>query len=179
MDFTAHCLSPLGGITLASDGTALVGLWFAPQGRGVYHGGQKYFAEVLNPVHEERPDLPVFIETRRWLDEYFSGREPLPIPPLALRGSDFRRRVWQRMLEIPCGQTVTYGQLARDLGCKSAQAVGGAVGHNPISLIVPCHRVLGADGALTGYAGGIERKARLLQLEKAHSRECRLWKYEI
>lgn len=168
MDHTAHYLSPLGGITLGSDGTALVGLWFAPQGRRAYHDGQKYFADVLDPVHEERPDLPVFEEARRWLDEYFSGRRPQFTPPLALRGSDFRRRVWQRLLEIPYGQTVTYGQLARSLGCRSAQAVGGAVGHNPISLIVPCHRVVGTDGGLTGYAGGIDRKACLLQLEGAY-----------
>lgn len=157
MDYTAHYNSPLGDITLGSDGTALVGLWF---------DGQKFFADVLDPVHEERPDLPVFDETRRWLDLYFSGQQPDFTPPLTLRGSDFRKQVWQRLLEIPYGQTVTYGQLARELGCRSAQAIGGAVGHNPITLIVPCHRVVGAGGSLTGYAGGLDRKLRLLQMEK-------------
>ena len=119
MDYTAHYDSPLGGITLGSDGKALIGLWF---------DGQKYFADVLDPVHEQRPDLPVFEETRQWLDEYFSGQEPQSTPPLTFRGSDFRKRVWQQLLEIPYGQTVTYGQLAQTLGCKSAQAVGGLKG---------------------------------------------------
>lgn len=158
MDYTAHYDSPLGGITLGSDGKALIGLWF---------DGQKYFANVLDPVHEECPDLPVFEEARRWLDEYFSGKTPDVIPPLALRGSDFRKQVWQRLLEIPYGQTVTYGQLARSLGCRSAQAIGGAVGHNPLTLIIPCHRVVGTNGSLTGYAGGIDKKIRLLQIEDA------------
>lgn len=156
MDYTTHYDSPLGGITLGSDGKALVGLWF---------DGQKYFADVLDPVYEERPDLPVFEETCRWLDEYFSGKRPDVIPPLVMRGSDFRKRVWQRLLEIPYGQTVTYGQLARSLGCRSAQAIGGAVGHNPLTLIIPCHRVAGTNGSLTGYAGGIDKKIRLLQIE--------------
>jgi len=160
MDYTAHYLSPLGGITLCSDGETLVGLWF---------DGQKYFAEGARASGSRGgTGLPVFEETRRWLDDYFSGREPQFAPPLALRGSDFRRRVWQRLLDIPYGQTVTYGQLARSLGCRSAQAIGGAVSHNPISLIVPCHRVVGTGGSLTGYAGGIDRKARLLQLEEIH-----------
>lgn len=158
MDCTAHYNSPIGGITLGSDGKALIGLWF---------DGQKYFADVLEPVHKQRPDLPVFEETRQWLDEYFSGQEPQFTPPLTFRGSDFRKRVWQRLLEIPYGQTVTYGQLAQTLGCKSAQAVGGAVGHNPLTLIVPCHRVVGTGGSLTGYARGIDKKVRLLQMEGA------------
>ena len=158
MDYTAHYLSPLGGITLCSDGETLVGLWF---------DGQKYFAEGARASGSRGgTGLPVFEETRHWLDDYFSGREPQFTPPFALRGSDFRRRVWQRLLDIPYGQTVTYGQLARSLGCRSAQAIGGAVSHNPISLIVPCHRVVGTSGSLTGYAGGIDRKARLLQLEE-------------
>lgn len=156
MDYTAHYDSPLGGITLGSDGKTLIGLWF---------DGQRYFADVLDPVHEERPILPIFKEARRWLDVYFSGQEPQLIPALTFRGSDFRKRVWQHLMEIPYGQTTTYGQLARMLGCKSAQAVGGAVGHNPLTLIVPCHRVVGTGGSLTGYAGGIDKKVRLLQME--------------
>ena len=124
-------------------------------------------AEMILLFCLQRPDLPVFEETRQWLDEYFSGQEPQFTPPLTFRGSDFRKRVWQRLLEIPYGQTVTYGQLAQTLGCKSAQAVGGAVGHNPLTLIVPCHRVVGTGGSLTGYAGGIDKKVRLLQMEGA------------
>lgn len=158
MDYTARYSSPLGGITLASDGKALVGLWF---------DGQKYFADVLDPAHEERQDLEIFAETRRWLDAYFNGRNPGFLPNIELRGSEFRKATWHKLLEIPYGQTTTYGALARSMGCKSAQAVGGAVGHNPLSLIVPCHRVVGTDGRLTGYAGGIDKKEWLLHLEGA------------
>lgn len=155
-DYIAHYSSPLGGMTLASDGTALTGLWF---------NGQKYFADTLKEVQTLNPNLPVFDLTRQWLDIYFSGKEPTFTPPLQLQGSPFRKQVWQLLLEIPYGRTMTYGELARKLQCKSAQAVGGAVGHNPISIIIPCHRVIGADGSLTGYAGGVERKASLLKLE--------------
>ena len=155
-DYIAHYSSPLGSMTLASDGTALTGLWF---------NGQKYFADTLKEVQTLNPHLPVFDLTRQWLDIYFSGKEPTFTPPLLLQGSPFRKQVWQLLLEIPYGRTMTYGELARKLQCKSAQAVGGAVGHNPISLIIPCHRVIGADGSLTGYAGGVERKASLLKLE--------------
>lgn len=162
MDYTAHYNSPLGGITLGSDGEALIGLWF---------DGQMYFADALDVEHEERPDLPVFEETRHWLDEYFSGQKPQSMPPIAFRGSDFRQKVWLKLLEIPYGQTVTYGQLAHTLGCKSAQAIGGAVGHNPLTLIVPCHRVVGTGGSLTGYAGGIDKKIRLLQMEGAQTQD--------
>ena len=157
MDYTAHYWSPIGDITMASDGKALVGLWF---------DGQKYFADTLAIEHEERPDLPLFAETRRWLDIFFSGKAPDFTPPLAMRGSDFRKRVWQTLLEIPFGQTMTYGDIALLLGCRSAQAIGGAVGHNSISLIIPCHRVVGTGGSLTGYAGGIDKKAWLLEMEK-------------
>ena len=157
MDYTAHYSSPIGDITMASDGKALVGLWF---------DGQKYFADTLAIEHEERPDLPLFAETRRWLDMFFSGKAPDFTPPLAMRGSDFRKRVWQTLLEIPFGQTMTYGDIALLLGCRSAQAIGGAVGHNSISLIIPCHRVVGTGGSLTGYAGGIDKKAWLLEMEK-------------
>ena len=155
-DYIAHYSSPLGSMTLASDGTALTGLWF---------NGQKYFADTLKEVQTLNPNLPIFDLTRQWLDIYFSGKEPTFTPPLLLQGSPFRKQVWQFLLEIPYGRTMTYGELARKLQCKSAQAVGGAVGHNPISIIIPCHRVIGADGSLTGYAGGVERKASLLKLE--------------
>lgn len=164
MDYTAHYDSPLGGITLASDGLALVGLWF---------DGQKYFAATLANEHEECTSLPVFEQTRRWLDSYFNDHAPDFTPPLAMRASIFRRRVWEQLLAIPYGHTTTYGDIARrmaaerGLGTFSAQAVGGAVGHNSISLIIPCHRVVGANGSLTGYAGGLERKERLLQMEGA------------
>ena len=157
MDYTAHYSSPIGDITMASDGKALVGLWF---------DGQKYFADTLAIEHEERPDLPLFAETRRWLDMFFSGKAPDFTPPLAMRGSDFRKWVWQTLLEIPFGRTMTYGDIALRLGCRSAQAIGGAVGHNSISLIIPCHRVVGTGGSLTGYAGGTDKKAWLLEMEK-------------
>ena len=152
--------SPVGLLTLASDGTALTGLWL---------DGQKYFAATLDPHAEESNVLPVFTQTAQWLDVYFSGEIPPALPPLAPQGSLFRQVVWKLLLEVPRGQTTTYGtlaQLMRQQGLSaSAQAVGGAVGHNPISILIPCHRVLGADGNLTGYAGGIEIKRRLLQLE--------------
>ena len=164
MDYTTHYMSPVGGITLASDGKALVGLWF---------DGQKYFADLLDLVHEERQDLEIFAETRRWLDIYFSGKNPDFLPNIALRGSEFRKVVWRKLLEIPYGQTTTYGALARSMHCKSAQAVGGAVGHNPLSLIVPCHRVVGTGGKLTGYAGGIDKKEWLLHMEGARAHTCK------
>ena len=161
MDWIRHVDSPLGGITLASDGEALTGLWFA---------GQKYEGSTLTPDHAEK-DLPVFAQTRRWLDVYFTGKDPGFTPPLRLRGTDFRKTVWEFLLTIPYGQTVTYGEIAARIAQKtgsavSARAVGGAVGHNPVSLIVPCHRVVGADGSLTGYAGGVDRKKALLALEQ-------------
>ena len=161
MDYIAHYTSPLGGITLASDGQALTGLWF---------DGQKYFGASLSGERQER-ELPVFDRAAEWLDLYFSGRAPEFTPPLAMRTTPFRRAVWELLLTIPYGQTTTYGQLAAQIAQKrggmSAQAVGGAVGHNPISLIIPCHRILGAGGGLTGYAGGLEKKRRLLALEGA------------
>ena len=158
MDYTTHYQSPLGGITLASDGKVLVGLWF---------DGQRYFADALNPQHEERHDLPIFEETYRWLDAYFRGEVPDFTPRLAMRTSPFRKKVWETMLAIPYGQTMTYSEIARRLDCRSSQAIGGAVAHNSISLIIPCHRVVGTGGSLTGYAGGIDRKEHLLQLENA------------
>lgn len=161
MQFIHHTASPLGGITLASDGERLTGLWF---------DGQKYFAEGLPAAHTEA-ELPVFVQTRRWLAQYFAGQNPDFTPPLALHGSPFRLAVWELLQQIPYGCVVTYGELAARLAERrgvpriSAQAVGGAVGHNPVSVIVPCHRVVGSSGSLTGYAGGIGKKAALLQLE--------------
>lgn len=161
MTFTQHYDSPLGSILLTADEMGLTGLWF---------DGQKHFARDLPAQHTEQ-DTPVLSEARRWLDVYFTGREPDFLPVLHPIGSAFRRRVWDLLLRVPYGQTVTYGQLAQQLAAQqslshmSAQAVGGAVGHNPISLIVPCHRVIGADGSLTGYAGGVDKKRRLLALE--------------
>lgn len=163
MDFISHYSSPLGSITLASDGIHLVGLWFDEQ---------KYYASTLNKEHEERHDLPIFVQTRRWLDLYFAGEIPDFAPTLLMRTSEFRRRVWEILLTIPYGHTMTYGEIARiiarEKGLKSmsAQAIGNAVSHNPISLIIPCHRVIGANGSLTGYAGGIEKKRWLLEREE-------------
>ena len=155
--------SPLGGITEASDGKSLIGLWF---------DGQKYFADTLDSDYEEKK-LPVFEQTDRWLDIYFSGGKPDFTPPLSMEATAFRKAVWKIMLKIPYGHTMTYGEIAdkiakqKNIARMSAQAVGGAVAHNPVSLIIPCHRVVGTNGSLTGYAGGIDKKIRLLTLEKA------------
>ena len=154
--------SPLGDITLASNGEALTGLWFE---------GQKYFGDTLSSQQEEK-ELPVFEETKRWLDIYFQGKTPDFTPPLLLETTPFRRAVGEIMLSIPYGQTMTYGEIAERIATQrgipkmSAQAVGGAVGHNSISIIIPCHRVVGTNGSLTGYAGGIDKKIKLLTLEK-------------
>ncbi len=161
MQYTTTYQTPMGEMLLAADETGLTGLWF-DEGR--------YFAEGLNEEHEEK-ELPVFASARRWLDIYFDGRDPDFMPPLHMIGSPFRLSVWKHLLEIPYGKTATYGELAkimaeeRGLARMSAQAVGGAVGHNPISIIVPCHRVIGANGSLTGYGGGLDKKERLLALE--------------
>jgi methylated-DNA-[protein]-cysteine S-methyltransferase len=161
--FIQHYDSPLGGILLAADEIGLTGLWF---------DGQKYFARGLSPEREER-ELPVLLEAKRWLDIYFTGKEPDFLPPLHSIGSAFRRSVWEILLQIPYGRTTTYGEIARRLAEKqklprmSAQAVGGAVGHNEISIIIPCHRVVGTNGSLTGYAGGVDKKVKLLELEHA------------
>ena len=161
MDYIWHYDSPLGGIILGSDGKALTGLWF---------DGQEHFA-VAPPSQAECRRLPVFDETCRWLDIYFSGRDPGFTPELSLRGTPFRKAVWDILLTIPFGRTMSYGEIAsaiarqKGIARMSAQAVGGAVGHNPVSIIVPCHRVIGTDGSLTGYAGGLDKKARLLDIE--------------
>ena len=153
--------SPFGGITLAGDGETIAGLWF---------DGQKYYAENL-PEEREEKDAPVFARAREWLDVYFSGKEPSFTPPLSSEGvSPFRKRVRKILLEIPYGRTATYGEIAariaRETGKRvSAQAVGGAVGHNPVSLIIPCHRVVGENHSLVGYNGGVQIKRRLLRYE--------------
>lgn len=163
MTYIQHYASPLGGILLAANDIGLTGLWF---------DGQKYYADNLPAEHIER-ETPILTDAKRWLDVYFTGNEPDFTPPLHIVGSAFRQAVWELLLQIPYGQTVTYGELARQLAEKqgaehmSAQAVGGAVGHNPISLIIPCHRVVGTHGSLTGYAGGIDKKIMLLELEQA------------
>lgn len=164
MTYTHSYDSPIGRILLASDGSGLTGLWFE---------NSRYFAEGLTGQTAEKNDLPIFAEADRWLDTYFSGKKPEFLPPLHACGSDFRRDVWQILLKIPYGHTRTYGDIAAELAAErglpgmSAQAVGGAVGHNPISIMIPCHRVVGANGSLTGYGGGIGRKVRLLKLESA------------
>lgn len=168
MQYLTTYSSPLGEISLACDTHGLTGLWFKDQ---------KYFRASLSPEHIyiEKTDLlpSALAESIRWLDIYFSGKEPDFTPALHLTGTPFRMDIWTLLLDIPYGKTITYGeiasQLAKQRGIKSmsAQAVGGAVGHNPISIIVPCHRVIGSDGSLTGYAGGTDRKTYLLSLEKA------------
>ena len=165
MKYIHHYDSPLGGITLASDGTAITGLWF---------DGQKYFGAGLEKESALK-ELPIFEKTDKWLDIYFSGKNPGFVPQLSVNDTPFRRAVWDILLTIPYGSTITYGEIAERLAVEkglksmSAQAVGGAVGHNPISLIIPCHRVVGADGSLTGYAGGIDKKEKLLEMERCGS----------
>ncbi|MBR1758395.1 MAG: methylated-DNA--[Lachnospiraceae bacterium] len=162
MTYLNHYASPLGQVTLASDGQSLIGLWF---------DGQAHFGSTITKGAVEQ-DLLVFAQTCKWLDLYFAGEAPDFTPPLRFLGTPFQKEVWNLLLTIPYGQTTTYGALALALARKqgrmsqSAQAVGGAVARNPISLIVPCHRVVGANGSLTGYAGGLEKKKWLLALEQ-------------
>lgn len=155
--------SPLGEMTLVSDGKNLTGLWI---------DGQKYFESTLYGRVEENDDLEIFRQTKAWLERYFQGARPeISELPLAPAGGAFRQAVWKILREIPYGQVITYGEIAnqiakeRGLPKMSAQAVGQAVGHNPISVIIPCHRVVGANGNLTGYAGGIHLKIKLLTFE--------------
>jgi len=153
--------SPLGTLTLASDGTAVTGLWI---------DGQKNGLATLEQTAQRNDALPVFTAAARWLDAYFDGRNPRETPPLRTNGSPFREQVWAELRQIPYGKLTTYGGIARILAERtgrrvSAQAVGGAVGHNPISILIPCHRVVGMDGSLTGYAGGLDKKIALLTLE--------------
>ena len=164
MIYTCTIDTPLGTMTAASEEEALVGLWFV---------GQKYYPSETDRWNHE-PDLAVFAATRDYLGRYFSGSPGAPDVPLDPRGSPFQKGVWGILSMIPTGQVMTYGQIAKQIGhhlgkaSMSAQAVGGAVGHNPISILIPCHRVIGADGSLTGYAGGLDRKEALLGIEKAN-----------
>jgi len=157
MYYSTTYQSPVGVITLACDGSRLVGLWA---------GGQKYHGGSIPEAMTENSDMPVFDAAKQWLDRYFTGEKPaiseLPLAPI---GSAFRQGVWSILCEIPYGEVITYGDIAKKMNCKSAQAVGGAVGHNPISIIIPCHRVVGTNGSLTGFAGGIDMKIKLLELE--------------
>ena len=141
--------SPLGNMLVECDGAALTALRFVPD------------AEAAGSSTIPAP-------IRRWLDCYFAGGQPVFTPPLKMQGTAFQQRVWSELLAIPYGRTTTYGELARRIGCRSAQAVGQAVGRNPIAVVVPCHRVVGADGTLTGYAYGLELKRRLLELESGN-----------
>ncbi len=154
--FSMHYDSPIGGMTMVCDGQALTALWF--------DGTRK---EICSPEGlSVTTGLSVFDETCRWLNLYFAGKKPDFIPTLAPQGTPFRMRVWEILLAIPYGETVSYGDIARRFSPKmSAQAVGGAVGSNPISIIIPCHRVVGADGSLTGYGGGLDRKRWMLEME--------------
>lgn len=160
MNYLTVLPSPVGTLHLASDGDSITGLWLE---------GQKYFAATLEGETQECSGLPVFRQAADWLDAYFAGAVPPALPPLAPKGSAFRQAVWKLLLDIPLGRTATYGALAqalREQGVSAApQAVGGAVGHNPISILIPCHRVVGTNGSLTGYAGGVSVKKYLLELE--------------
>lgn len=162
--YTSRYSSELGDILLAADEIGLTGLWFF---------GQNYFADTL-PVEQIEQETVILAQAKEWLDVYFSGKEPDFTPPLHPIGSPFRQAVWRILLQIPYGQTMTYGEIARQMEKlqnrphMSAQAVGGAVGHNGISIIIPCHRVVGTKGNLTGYAGGLDKKMALLELEHAN-----------
>ncbi len=164
MQYISHYHSPIGDILLAADHIGLTGLWFE---------GQKYFALYLDKEHQEK-ELPILEQAKKWLDIYFSGKEPDFKVPLHFIGTDFQKEVWEILSSIPYGQTTTYGEIAKQLAAKkglahmSAQAVGGAVGRNEFSIIIPCHRVVGTNGSLTGYAGGIDKKVKLLTLEKVN-----------
>ena len=167
MKYVSRYHSPLGMLTMASDGEYLTGLWIE---------GQKYYAAALKGECKEK-NLAIFEQTKRWLDIYFHGDIPDFTPPLLLEGSPFRQKVWEILREIPYGQVMTYGEIAGRIAAQmgvekmSAQAVGGAVGHNPVSIIVPCHRVVGSGGSLTGYAGGIDKKVALLTIEKVDMKQ--------
>jgi len=155
---TAIIETPLGAIQAAAADKGLSGLWFV---------GQKYFPAAAQTWVKE-PTLPVFAALKSWLEDYFAGKNPEITLPLAPQGTAFQQAVWDILLKIPYGKTSTYGEIAAQLNAGkkgAAQAVGGAVGHNPISLLIPCHRVLGAGGSLTGYAGGLDKKRALLELE--------------
>ena len=147
--------TPLGAVLSAAEGGAVCGLWFL---------GQKYFPEGA-VTWQNAPNERVFDEVRAYLAAYFAGEQPQELPLLSPRGTEFQRKVWDALLRVPYGQSTTYGALAEMCECRAPQAIGGAVGHNPISILIPCHRVLGTDGSLTGYAGGTSRQQALLELE--------------
>lgn len=163
MYYTTTYASPIGAVLLASDGEHIIGLWME---------GQKYYGGSIAKELTEKEDVPVFVTAKTWLDKYFAGDKPaiteLPLAPI---GGEFRQEVWKILCEIPYGECITYGDIAKKVAARtnkssmSSQAVGGAVGHNPISIIIPCHRVVGATGSLTGYAGGIDKKIKLLEHE--------------
>ena len=154
--FSTNYASPIGEMLIVSDGEAICGVWFY---------GQKHFPSFENLIQKD--DLAVFRDVKNWFDDYFNGSNPKIDFKLNPRGSQFRQKVWAILSEIRYGETMTYGEIASKISpTMSAQAVGGAVGHNPISILIPCHRVLGANGKLTGYAGGIDKKEELLKLEK-------------
>ena len=158
---TVYPHAELGDLTIASDGEAIVGLWIE---------GQKYFAGKVAGNLQRRDGLPVFAQVRAWLDRYFDG-DPLPVATLPLKpgGTPFQQRVWKALQNIPYGQTRSYADVAAAIGSPQAtRAVGGANNRNPIAIVIPCHRVVGANGKLTGYAGGLQLKQRLLDLERAH-----------
>ena len=160
--FESRLHSPLGEVRLRSDGESLIGLWFV---------GQVNDAKEISDL-EIKNDLPIFGQVESWLESYFSGKQTSITIPLQPKGTSFQQKVWQILQEIPYGETMTYGEIAQRIAKEkgvetfSAQAVGQAVGKNPISILIPCHRVLGKNGALTGYAGGVYRKEKLLQLER-------------
>ena len=157
--------SPIGNITLLSTQSHIIGLWME---------GQKYYGANMPESAKKKDDLDVLVKGKDWLDDYFAGNKPeianLPLAPI---GSLFRQEVWKILMEIPYGEVTTYGEIAKEMAKRmgklkmSSQAIGGAVGHNPISIIIPCHRVVGTNGSLTGYAGGIDKKIRLLEHERA------------
>jgi len=167
MYFTLY-KSPIGELTLGSDGTNIIGLWIEGQ---KYHGANNIAGKIV-----EKRDIPVFDIVCKWLNSYFAGEKPkiskLPLKPM---GTEFRQEVWKILCKIPYGEIITYGDISKEIAIKmnkeamSSQAVGGAVGHNPISIIIPCHRVVGSNGSLTGYAGGIDKKIKF-STRKLHFR---------
>lgn len=157
MYYSTDYVSPIGEMMIVSDGEAICGLWFY---------GQKHFLSSIDSEIVQDDDLDIFKKVKGWLDDYFKGLNPQIDFKLRPAGTDFRCRVWKILLEIPYAETMTYGEIASKFSDRmSAQAVGGAVGRNPIAIIIPCHRVLGSKNRLTGYAAGIDRKIKLLELE--------------
>lgn len=161
MTYITKYTSPIGDLLLTSNGEELTGVWF----------DRPLLLEAIQISEYERKEVPVLLETKRWLDIYFQGENPDFMPPLSWKSTPFREMVWEELRTIPYGETITYGEIAKRIAKRmsiekmSAQAVGGAVGHNPISILVPCHRVIGTNGKLTGYAGGMDKKIKLLELE--------------